>query len=139
MELSINDGSLELNCSHCKNPILKGSIIFQLGKETYDSPYCIGRGIMTDAMGLRGEIEDVLGAGDRDVAVDDSLTIEDSDFELWDKNSPIMIVLREDSSPLKKGEIIKAKSVELENETLKITTFLGGELIVKRSLVDVYY
>jgi hypothetical protein len=138
MELSIHDGDIDLTCSHCKNPILKGSIIYQLVTGTYDSPFCTGQGIMTEAMGLRGEMEDVLGAGDRDVAVDDSLTIEDSDFELWDKNSPIMIVLREDSSPLKKGEIIKAKSVELENDMLLITTYSGHELKVERSLVDVY-
>ena len=139
MKLSLHDGNLEITCSHCKNPIPKGSIIYQVGNKTYDSPYCVGQGVMTEAMGLRGEIEDVLDAGVRDIAVDDSLTIEDTDFELWNKITPIMVVLREDCIPYKEGEVIKAISVEQENDVLEITTYSGRELIVKRSLVDIYY
>ena len=139
MELRINDGSLELNCSHCKNPIQKGEIIYHLRNSTYDSPYCAGQGITTEAMGLRGEMEDVLESGDKYVAVEDSITIEDSDFEIWNRKSPIMIVLRVDRYPYNAGEIIKAKSLEQVNDMLVITTFSGSKVSIERSLVDIYF
>lgn len=139
MQLSLHDGSHDLTCSCCKNPIIKGSIIYQINDETYDSPYCIGQGVMTEAMGLRGEMEDVLEAGDKFVAVHDSITILDTDFEIWNRKSPIMIVLRDDRYPYNAGDVIKAQSVEQINDMLLLTTFSENKISIERSLVDIYF